>query len=1025
MLSAKRLREHLVLFAAVLGVVALLSGLGLGIVGALTHAATEGVRDELATRAGSDLALRATLTLEADADRQDREVRAAIARSFRSDGSEIPLAVDRTVAGLAFAQVADPDVPGPGIERKVEALSVPGFTERATLVDGTWADTPDEVVVQAEAADELGIAVGDAFLLGRVPVTLAGTWRIDDYLDPRWLGNTLIVNGVDDTGLGPVIVDESLWATLDSSPRARWTIVPDRESITASQLAASVPAWDAVRSDWRGEVASDLTSLEQQGRFKRTALELGIRVDGLRAIEPVALLLLAAIGLVTLIELARLLTTTRAAEIALLWSRGASALDVARTTALETGIAALCGAALGTGLAIAALLAGGAGDVLATLTVLIVAVPVGVAAVAVLAFTVSALRSARRQTVRDPSEASGRARRLVGPGLLVLVAGAAALSVWQLRLYGSPVTPTDEGGSEIDPIAVVAPALALVAVVLAALVLFPVLAGFDERLGRRVGITQLLAARTVARDLALVAAPIVVVAVTCAALVIAAGYAATWSDSFTRTTALRTGSDVHVSARDGLSTTTIDAIGQLPGVTSSAPLEVQDLQLGTDSGSIVAATPEALVRSASVTDAIDREGMAEAMAGDVPGPLLAADAATVELTVRTTAFATPPTVTMWISDASGVLRPLPADGDGSLYSADLAASLGDTGPWQILAIDIEIDKDAVAEDRSATFEMTELATVSGGSRTEVELPPFWIPESPGLQFEPPIPSSGGRGLAVTEATLKARLTPSFDGAITDRLTAPVVISQSVADLYQLGIGDPLSFFLSDSYDKLDTTVAMIVPAIPTAPLEAAVLIDLRIVQHFQLRVTNLPARPRDLWIATDDQEGVAAALRPQLPANAFIATSDDASGRVVLGSAALALWWSAAGCLLLAAIAVVAVTRAQLRSRLLEVVVLRTIGLGSRDQSALRRRELAIVLGYGALAGFVAGAAVVLLTVPQLARAAVPDPYPTVPTPIAVDLVGLVGGLTLIAVLLAVIVTVYTSRVAAQARSSAGAEEVR
>lgn len=1025
MLFAKRLREHVVLFAAVLGVVALLSGLSLGIVGALTHASTQGVRDELATRAGSDLALRATLTLDADADRQDREVQAAIARSFRSDGTAIPLQVERTVAGQTFAQVATPGVPGPGVERKVEALSVPDFPGRATLVDGTWGDSPDQVAMQALGAAELGIGVGDTFLLGKVPVTLVGTWRIDDYLDPRWLGDELIVTGSDDTGLGPVIVDESLWATLDSSPRARWTIVPDRTTITASQLAATVPEWDAIRSDWRGRIASDLTSLEQQGRFKRTALELGIRVDGLRAIEPVALLLLAAIGLVTLVELARLLTTTRAAEIALLWSRGASALDVARGTALETGVAALVGAVLGTGLTIAVLVGTGAADALASLSVLTAVVPLAVAAVAVLAFTVSALRSAQRQTVRDPSEASGRARRLVGPGLLVLVGGAAALAVWQLRLYGSPVTPTEDGGSEIDPIAVVAPALALVAVVLAALVVFPMLAGFDERTGRRVGITQLLAARTVARDLALVAAPIVVVAVTCAALVIAAGYAATWSDSFARTAALRTGSDVHVTARDGLSAAAVDTIGELPGVTSTAPLEVQDLTLGTDSGSIVGVAPEALEESAGVSDAIDSSGMADAILTDVPGPMLDADASTVELTVAATGFATPPALSLWISDASGVLRDLPAEGDGTLYSADLAAGLGDTGPWQILAVDVVVDKDAIPDDGSGTLVLKKLQTVSGGTRTDVDLPDFWIPEAPGLQFDSPVPSPGGPGLIVTSSTLQARLTPSFDGSVTDRLTAPVVISQRVADLYGLDIGDPLSFFLSDSFDKLDTSVAMIVPAIPSAPLETAVMVDLRIVQHFQLRVTDEPALPRDLWVTTPDQADVAAALRLQLPANAFITTSDDASGRVVLGSASLALWWAAAGCLLLAAIAIIAVTRAQLRSRLLEVVVLRTIGLGSRGQAALRRRELAIVLGYGAIAGLIAGAAVVLLTVPQLARAAVPDPYPTVATPVAIDLLGLAGGLALTVVVLAAIVSVYTSRVAAQARSAAGAEEVR
>ena len=124
------------------------------------------------------------------------------------------------------------------------------------------------------------------------------------------------------------MIDESAWPLLDTEPRARWTIVPDVTQLTAGDLAPMVTAWNGINSAWRGEFS--VASLEKQGRFKLTALELGARVDALRAVEPVALLLLAAIALVTLAELGRLLTTTRANEIALLWSRGASATDVAQ-----------------------------------------------------------------------------------------------------------------------------------------------------------------------------------------------------------------------------------------------------------------------------------------------------------------------------------------------------------------------------------------------------------------------------------------------------------------------------------------------------------------------------------------------------------------------------------------------------------------------------------------------------------------------------------------------------------------------
>ena len=82
----------------------------------------------------------------------------------------------------------------------------------------------------------------------------------------------------------------------------------------------------------------------------------------------------------------------------------------------------------------------------------------------------STSRPPHTRTWRGPG---GRAGRLVGPGLVTLVAAAAALSVWQLRAYGSPVTVRSDGTPAVDPVAVAAPAALLVAVVLAALTLFP------------------------------------------------------------------------------------------------------------------------------------------------------------------------------------------------------------------------------------------------------------------------------------------------------------------------------------------------------------------------------------------------------------------------------------------------------------------------------------------------------------------------------------------------------------------------
>lgn len=1035
MLSAKRFREHAGLFAALLGVVALVSGLSVGVVGFLAQSADVGVRSGLETRAGADRALRASLALDADAQKQDSEVRAAIARSFPHIGMD----VDRTIGARIEISTLDADGVRHPLQR-AQLLSIPDLPERATLVAGTWPTGPDETSLQADGAERLEVTPGDRIQIGDTTITVTGTWRVNDPLDPRWMGDTLITDGLD-VDAGPIVIDESLWSQLDTDPRVRWTLVPDVTHITAPQLASIVTEWNSLGTQWRGQVSSQLITLEKTGRFKRSALELGTRVDGLQAIQPVVLLLLAAIMLVTLAELGRLLTTTRDSEIALLWSRGASALDVARATAAEVAAAAAVGAALGAGVALAALAVFESPEALTAVGATAWVFPLAVTLSAILVVAGSALRSARRQTVRDPSDAAGRARRLAGPGVVVLAVAAAGLSVWQLQIYGSPLTPTAEGGTDVDPIGVVAPALTLVAVVLLALILFPRVAALAELATRRAGLLRILAARTVARRLQLVAAPIVVVAVASATLVVASGYSATWSDSFDRTSALRAGAPLHISTGfRSLDLETVEAIGATPGVDGVAPIDFEVLQIGGDTGSIVAVAPAAIANVASAASgSFDRAKAARAATIDLPGPDLPAGTSTITLTTAQNGFAVTPSVSLQVLDGYGVLREVvlgaPEDlGEDSVlsteqfvfhdvrYTATVPRELAAApAPWHVMTVDTDLAREAVTGDGVAQFVMSELSA----DGTALELDKFWIPDSPLVYYDPLLSSNhNGLGFTVGPDALAVRLTPSFNDDISDRFSPPVVISQQLADLYNVGVGDPLSFALEDASERTDATIAMITPAIPGADLETAVMLDLGYVIHQRLRLTNDPAAAREFWVDTSDPDGVAAALRTQLPANTRMQSAEDPVGRTVLGSAALALWLGAIGCLVLTLITVIAVVRAQVRSRRLDVVVLRAIGLGARDQAGIRRRELGLVLGFGALTGLAAGAAVALLTVPQLARAAVVQPYTTVPTPLGFDLVALGAGLAALVVALVIIVSAYTSLVARQARTAIGAEEV-
>ncbi len=145
----------------------------------------------------------------------------------------------------------------------------------------------------------------------------------------------------------------------------------------------------------------------------------------------------------------------------------------------------------------------------------------------------------------------------------------------------------------------------------------------------------------------------------------------------------------------------------------------------------------------------------------------------------------------------------------------------------------------------------------------------------------------------------------------------------------------------------------------------------------------------------------------------------------MLGSAAIALWIAAAGCAVLALAAIGAVVGAQLRSRRGEVVVLRAIGLGSREQGAIRRRELAFVAAYGGIAGVLAGGVIVLITIAPLARAAVPNAYVGLPTQPLFEPFALPLALAALGGLIAGAIAIYGARVTEQARTLSGHEVER
>jgi hypothetical protein len=1033
LLSAKRVREALSLFASLLAVVAIVSAAGVSLLGLLDAAAANGVRADLAMRPGAELALRLSQLEGADPVEQDRAVRAVIESEFRSSGRSIPLEIDRTLAGedtLEYTLLGD----SPEQDGRVMVASVPALGERASIVDGAWPAAEGEASIQADAAALLGLAVGDRIRLGDAEFVITGSWRVDEGLDPVWAGESVMIAGADDAIVGPIVVDGSAWPLIGESPDVRWTVVPDAASISAHELDAIDAAWSTL-IDAMDQAGIGATPFAQDGGFSLTANELSARVHALDAVKPIALLIIAAIALVTLLELGRLLTEIREFELELLWSRGATAGELARTTAVESTIVSLLGAGLGAGTAAGILSVLGGVEAVTAAGSALWAFPLATVLVAVIALAAQTYRATRRGARRDNPERSGRVQRVAGLGVVVLVTLAAAVSVWQLQLYGTPVTPVAGGGTAVDPVTVVAPALALVSLVLIGLLAFPRIAPLAERAAeRRFGADHILAARSVARRLTLVATPIVLVALACGQFVIAGGYAATWESSFTRAQELRAGTSTRVTTPFvGLPDALLDQITAVDGVTAVAPVYTGELKAAGEYASVIGVAPRALADLAATADGmVDPAALADTIDVGLSLPALPGGEGDLSVTIASSGFLEQPRLSVWIGDEFGQLRhiqlePAAASAETSTvrYSAPLPTLVGSGNAWHLTAVDVAaIGADAVVSHSESRPRAEVVAIERDGE--PVELGGTWSAFGFGEVDKSLEATKLGHGTTLTVGITLARLltTSEVNG---DPLVnpVPVAISSTLAERIGVKTGTVLLLPLVARTMPVAAVIADVVDGIPGAPNAAAVLVDSGVLDSLRLRTFVEPTSSTLHWIGTADPRSVGDDLRHALPSEVAVDVLELDPDRDMLGSGAIALWMAAGGSALLALAALGAVAGAQLRGRRGEVIVLRAIGMGSRQQGWIRRREFALVAGYGSVIGVIAGVVAVLVTIAPLARSAVPDSYPEMgttpmfaPVPLALTLGGLL-------VLVAGTIVVYAAQVAAQARTPGGQEVVR
>ncbi|GAA3378116.1 ABC transporter permease [Streptomyces sannanensis] len=527
---------------------------------------------------------------DANRDAETRAARRGAQQSF--DGLPVTLRQFDRSGPYALPRALQPPAARTGDPDLTEFAVVD--RSKVRLSAGAWptAGAPDvvEVAVPEAAAKQLKLAPGARVLpladrLGGPPVRIrvTGVYRPADRSDPYWLLDKLGGRGVHKdsfTTYGPLLTDASVIGSGRVSRREiSWLATADFGTFGADRINALRTAakksqkFLAAQDELKGTVTVRTSLPDVLSQLERALLVA-------RASLLIVSLQLALLAGYTLLLVARLLTTERAGETQVLMARGASRGRIASLSAQEALLIALPAALCAPLLAgpLTRLLAGQGVpariglrlDTGPTIEVWLVGVLVALAcAAAVAAPALTAARAAAR---------GGRARALPAPlragadvGLLVV----AAVAYWQLdrRTSGSGALSGDrEGQLGIDPLLVVAPALALLAGTVLTLRLLPPAAKLAERRAARArGLSAPLAGWQLSRRPLRAAGPVLLLVLAVAMGILAIGQGASWNRSQDDQADFRSGAPVRVL---GSSTAPFGQGGVydgMPGLKAAAP----------------------------------------------------------------------------------------------------------------------------------------------------------------------------------------------------------------------------------------------------------------------------------------------------------------------------------------------------------------------------------------------------------------------------------------------------------------------
>ncbi|UIP59355.1 hypothetical protein [Agromyces marinus] len=596
----------------------------------------------------------------------------------------------------------------------------------------------------------------------------------------------------------------------------------------------------------------------------------------------------------------------------------------------------------------------------------------------VLALAGTTWADARRPVVRGAADETGRARRTVGAGVLVVLVVLAGISLQQFRLAAASASPSS--GVGLDPIAALSPVLTLLALAVAGVALTgPVMRVLERRTSAGAGLVPSRPSRQLARRAPVYASALLVLAFATGGLVLAASVDGSWRAIDGAAAAAAVGGDARVAV-DGPAVTDDRAVGTASASTTADP----------DGAAAAARVPR---RGAHRFRARRRAGhpggrspggrARSGIRAQRGGPRCARRRPS-----RCGARGGPPGAPRGVGD-----RPV---------RSTARAGPGTAAPAASLTVWVQ-GPDGVAVRHSA-------GEVAPGAPTTVETSAIPTPGTTLLGVEAQLIGTGtlgvdvsivGTGLAGT-VEVTSREPSARVPAVAAGTPLPVLVDRRLSDRIAAVPGDEFEVRLRTGGAEATARVVVVVDVVPA--VEPGVLIDLGALTAAAFADGAGVPEPTEVWLSGERASDAANALAGTPGFGTAVQSRDAASGSDIVQSAVTAVWLGAIGAALFALVALAGLASASASTRSGEVAVLRALGATARMQSHARRDELVGLSATAVVLGTAIGLLVAWLTSADLALAATPDAAAGLDAvlspawvPLAVALAGLAAGCLIIA----------------------------